>query len=52
MACSHSNTMKLNDVKVCLNCGLMITFDGKVMFDRKIVNYRPKKRKKHKQGGK
>lgn len=49
MACSHSQTKKINDLRVCLNCGLTLTNDGKVIFDRKLVNYKPKKRKK---GGK
>ena len=46
MPCSHTNMKKVNDVRVCLDCGLTVTSDGKVMFDKKIVNYRPKKRKK------
>ena len=49
MACSHSHTKKVNDLRVCLNCGLTLTNDGKIIFDRKLVNYKPKKRKK---GGK
>lgn len=49
MACAHTNTRQINDVKVCLNCGITITHDNKILFDRKIVNYKPKKRKK---GGK
>lgn len=44
--CSHTNTRKINDVKVCLNCGLTILPNGKVIFDRKITNYRPEKTKK------
>ena len=48
MPCSHSNVKRMNDVRVCLNCGLTITADGKVVFDKKIVNYKPKKHKKHK----
>ena len=50
MACSHSNTVKLNDVKVCLRCGLTLMPDGKVIFDKKICNYKPKRRKKRKGG--
>ena len=46
MACTHSNTKKVNDLKICLSCGLTLTPDGKVVFDRKIVNYKPKKRRK------
>ncbi len=44
--CKHTNTRKYNDVKVCMNCGLTILPDGKIMYDRAIVNYKPKKRKK------
>ena len=44
MGCSHTNTMRMNDVKVCLNCGMMITFDGKILFDRQIN--KPNKKKK------
>jgi hypothetical protein len=46
MACTHSNTKKINDLRVCLNCGLTLTNDGKVIFDRKLPNYKPKKRRK------
>lgn len=46
--CSHSNTVKINDVKVCLSCGLTLTHDNKIMFDKKIVNYKFNKRKKEK----
>lgn len=46
MACTHSNTKKVNDLRVCLSCGLTLTPDGKIIFDRKIVNYKPKKRRK------
>lgn len=44
--CNHSNTKKINDIRVCLNCGLTILPNGKVMFDRKISNPKQKKRKK------
>ena len=45
--CSHS-WQKINDVFVCTKCGITRTFDGKIIFDRKIVNYKPKKRKNKK----
>ena len=44
--CSHTNTQKINDVKVCLSCGMTILPNGKIIFDRKIVNYNPKKKRK------
>ena len=43
--CSHE-WHKINDVQVCMRCGLTRTYDGKILFDRKIVNYKPKKKKK------
>lgn len=46
--CAHANTIKVNDVKVCLNCGLTMTPDNKIIFDKKIVNYKPRKQKKQK----
>ena len=46
--CTHSNTQKINDVRVCLRCGMTLTNDNKIIFDRKIVNYKPKKKKKKK----
>lgn len=44
--CPHTNLKKINDLRVCLNCGLTITNDGKVFIDRRIVNYKPKKQKR------
>lgn len=43
--CNHE-WRKINDVKVCMRCGMTRTLDGKILFDKKIVNYKPKKRKK------
>lgn len=42
--------VKFNDVFVCKRCGLTRTPDGKLIFDKKITNYKPKKRKKNKGG--
>lgn len=44
--CMHTSTLRVNDTKVCLLCGLTITDNGKTFFDKKIVNYKPKKQKK------
>ncbi len=41
--CSHTNSKIINDVKVCLNCGLTIMPNGKIMFDKNVVNYKSKK---------
>ena len=46
--CNHE-WQTVNDVKVCMRCGLTRTYDGKIFFDRKFPTYRPKKRKKRKQ---
>lgn len=43
--CKHQ-FIKINDVSVCKFCGLTLSFDGKVMFDRKLPNYKKKRRKK------
>lgn len=42
--CGH-DWKKINDVWVCLRCGLTKTYDGRFLFDRKIINYKSKKRK-------
>lgn len=36
--CSH-NLKKINDVKVCIRCGLTIPAGGRPFFDKKIVAY-------------
>ena len=46
--CNHSNTVKIGDTKVCLKCGMVRTWDGKVFYDKEIVNYKPKKKKRRK----
>ena len=42
--CSH-NWIKYNDITACTKCGLTRTDDGKVIFDKKLPNYKPKKRR-------
>lgn len=44
--CNHANRKKLGEVYVCLNCGLTILPDGRIFFDKKLPNYKPKKNKK------
>ena len=46
MSCSHS-WKTINDIKVCINCGLTRTYDGKLLFDKKIINYKRKRVKKN-----
>lgn len=43
--CSHGNTKKINGVKVCLRCGFTILPNNKFIFDKNIVNYKPKRKK-------
>ncbi len=42
--CSH-NWIAINDIRVCTRCGMTVTDDGKVLFDRKFVNQKEKRRK-------
>ena len=45
MACKHTNTKKVGDVKVCLRCGITVMPDGRFFFDKDIVKYISKKKK-------
>ena len=49
--CSHI-WVKVNEVFVCARCGLTRTPDGRLLFDKKAVNYKQKKQKKQKGGKK
>jgi hypothetical protein len=40
--CSHE-WKKVNDVQVCIRCGLTRMPDGRMLFDRKLPNYKSKK---------
>ncbi len=42
--CPHS-WITINDIRVCTRCGMTVTDDGKVLFDRKFVNQKEKRRK-------
>ena len=42
--CKHE-FIKINDVVICKKCGITKTPDGKIIFDRKVINYIPKRRK-------
>lgn len=46
--CSH-DFRKINDIKVCVRCGLTMPQDGRPFFDKKIVAYYQRKKggKKH-----
>lgn len=43
--CGHE-WKKVNDIYVCVRCGLTKTYDGRIFFDRKVVDYKQKKRKR------
>lgn len=43
--CAHC-WKRVNDVWFCVNCGLTRTLDGRILFDKNIVNYKPKKKKR------
>ena len=43
--CGHE-WKKVNEVWVCLRCGLTKMPDGRILFDRKLPNVKSKKRKK------
>lgn len=45
--CKHE-FIQLNDVTACLKCGLTRTASGKIFFDKKLPNYKPKKKKGNK----
>lgn len=44
MMCSHIWT-KVNDILICKKCALNLLPDGTLFFDKKIINYKSKKRK-------
>lgn len=48
MGCTHGNSIRIGECKVCLQCGMTILPNGKVFFDKNIVNYKPKEKKKRK----
>ena len=46
MSCPHI-WKKVNDVHVCVRCGLTRIDDNQVLFDRKLPNYNRKRVKKN-----
>lgn len=46
MACMHSNTVKMGEVKCCLDCGYTIAPNRKPFFDKDIINYNSEKVRK------
>lgn len=36
--CFH-NFKKTNDIKVCVKCGLTITYDGRLFYDKALIKY-------------
>lgn len=39
--CGHE-WIKINDLSICKRCGITITEDKKILFDRKLSNCTPK----------
>lgn len=37
MSCKH-DFKTTNDVRVCVKCGLTVTYDNKIILDRKLPN--------------
>ena len=48
MACSHTNRIKVGETWACVNCGLTMLPNGKIYFDRGLIGYKGKKKKKRK----
>ena len=46
MACMHTNTVKMGEVKCCLDCGYTKAPNKPPFFDKDIVNYNSKKERK------
>ena len=46
MPCTHTNTVKIGEAKVCVRCGYTIAPNRPPFFDREIVNYNSKKERK------
>lgn len=46
--CTH-NMKQVNDIKVCIRCGLTFPLDGRPFFDKKVVTYSKRRKggKKH-----
>jgi hypothetical protein len=43
--CAHE-WRKVNDVWVCVRCGLTRISDGNILFDKPFVNYKSKRKRK------
>lgn len=46
MGCMHTNTVKIGEVKVCLDCGYTKAPHRPPFFDKDIVNYNSVKERK------
>lgn len=45
--CNHQ-WQKVNSLNICVRCGLTKTYDGRILFDRQLPNYKKKRRKTNK----
>lgn len=45
--CNHE-FVKTDNMRACKKCGLTILNNGRVLFDKEITNYKPKRKKRGK----
>lgn len=41
--CNHEFII-FENTKACVKCGMTVLASGKIMFDKKIINYKPKQK--------
>lgn len=44
--CRHSSVVKVNDLRICLKCGMTLADNKKIVFDRKLRPYIEKKNRR------
>lgn len=42
--CKHE-FIEMNNTKACIKCGMTVLANGKIIFDKGLVNYSPKSKK-------
>ena len=45
MSCTHTNTVKVGEFKVCIRCGYTMIPGRKPFFDKEITNYKKERKK-------
>ena len=46
MGCTHTNTVRIGEVKCCVRCGYTVANNRKPFFDKDLINYDSKKERK------